>query len=177
MCGCVCACEEGFSLGVVFHICGPVEYDECAWHGLLSSVKRFNGISESEQPSRAPIPHPQPPRAYKTPDSLLVAVPIIYLRVRYIPRAPSRAAHLFWKRQMYVSDCGHLYIVAPPLLFASLIAALPLRGCSPNIGPLKVSQMYCVPIYMYERRTATTTTAAVVEARTWTPVSDDGCGG
>jgi len=44
---------EGFSLGVVFHICGPVEYDECAWHSLLSSVKRFNGISESEQSSLA----------------------------------------------------------------------------------------------------------------------------
>jgi len=50
----VCVYGEGFSLGVVFHICGPVEYDECAWHSLLSSVKRFNGISESEQPSLAP---------------------------------------------------------------------------------------------------------------------------
>lgn len=156
----VCVYGEGFSLGVVFHICGPVEYDECAWHSLLSSVKRFNGISESERPSLSPTP-----AQTKLP---LFSSPYIPIYLRVLPAHRPERRTFFEKGKcmcLTVAICSS----PPPHLHPLPPQYLPLRGYSPNIGLLKVSPMcsacvYYSIVYIRTTTTSTTTTAAVAVA-------------
>lgn len=166
----MCVYGEGFSLGVVFHICGPVEYDECAWHSLLSSVKRFNGISESEQPSLAPAP-----AQTKLP---LFSSPIVpYLRVLPAYRPERRT---FFEKGKCMCLTVAIYCSAPPPPPSHLsLLQHPLPPWLVQISDCWKFHQCAVRAYiilLYIRTTtatatATTTTtavAAVVEDRLWT---------